>query len=276
MLTIVPSRNGEGSRRPYCPCRKREGRRLSSPAKNGSGGGTPFLQALVVPEHTVWGSLVGSTRKAHGSRASGDGQGTSSARWWGRALAGGWLGGILILAPLRHRIERCPQVRGRSPAGSTPALSTAALSPAHPYLSPPENERGVDVPTAPAENGRGAGVSPPLPSLCTRVLRGRGLRHQTAQGSRPPLRLTLDESKCRRFPLPSLSGRAGRDGALDPLSPASVPQGGVPLWGGTESGDESQGTAVKGERTALPATIPLLRPGRRSLEYHSSALTTKL
>ena len=178
----------------------------TAPAENGSGGGTPFLQALVVPEHTVWGSLVGSTRKAHGSRASGDGQGTSSARWWGRALAGGWLGGILILAPLRHRIERCPQVRGRSPAGSTPALSTAALSPAHPYLSPPEN-------------GRGAGVSPPLPSLCTRVLRGRGLRHQTAQGSRPPLRLTLDESKCRRFPLPSLSGRAGRDGALDPLSP---------------------------------------------------------
>ena len=68
------------------PSQKREGSsHLSSPSENGRGGVFPFF----VPEHTVWGSLVGSACKAHCGRASVSGQGARSAhrrRW---ALAGG-------------------------------------------------------------------------------------------------------------------------------------------------------------------------------------------
>ena len=45
---------------------QREGRRRPR-----RGGGSVFPQARVVPEHTVWGSLVRSAHKAHGGRASG-------------------------------------------------------------------------------------------------------------------------------------------------------------------------------------------------------------
>ena len=61
---------------------------LSSPPENGRGGGPPFSQARVVPEHIVWGSLVGSARKAHSGRASGGGQGDGSARRRSPAPAG--------------------------------------------------------------------------------------------------------------------------------------------------------------------------------------------
>ena len=54
----------------------------------------PFLggeeaQARVVPEHIVWGSLVGSARKGQGGRSSDGGQGAGSARRRSLALAGG-------------------------------------------------------------------------------------------------------------------------------------------------------------------------------------------
>ena len=81
---------------------------LSSPPENGRGGGPPFSQALIVPEHIVWGSLVGSARKAHGGRASGGGQGASSAGRRSQALAGGRPWGVPILAPVRRRVETGP------------------------------------------------------------------------------------------------------------------------------------------------------------------------
>ena len=85
----APAENGLGGGGLSPPLLFWEGRRLlSSPPENGRGGGPPFLQARVVPEHIVWGSLVGSARKAHGGRASGGGQCHGSARRWSPALAG--------------------------------------------------------------------------------------------------------------------------------------------------------------------------------------------
>ena len=37
---------------------KMEGAEGLRPQKNGRGGGPPFAQACVVPEHTIWGSSV--------------------------------------------------------------------------------------------------------------------------------------------------------------------------------------------------------------------------
>ena len=80
-VPTAPAENGRGARGLSPPLPFWEGRRLlSSPPENGRGGGPPFSQARVVPEHIVWGSLVGSARKAHGGRASGGGQGDGSAR----------------------------------------------------------------------------------------------------------------------------------------------------------------------------------------------------
>ena len=88
-VPTAPAENGRGARGLSPPLPFWEGRRLlSSPPENGRGGGPPFSQARVVPEHIVWGSLVGSARKAHGGRASGGGQGDGSARRRSPARAG--------------------------------------------------------------------------------------------------------------------------------------------------------------------------------------------
>ena len=88
-VPTAPAENGRGARGLSPPLPFWEGRRLlSSPPENGRGGGPPFSQARVVPEHIVWGSLVGSARKAHGGRASGGGQGHGSARRRSPAPAG--------------------------------------------------------------------------------------------------------------------------------------------------------------------------------------------
>ena len=88
-VPTAPAENGRGARGLSPPLPFWEGRRLlSSPPENGRGGGPPFSQARVVPEHIVWGSLVGSACKAHGGRASGGGQGDGSARRRSPAPAG--------------------------------------------------------------------------------------------------------------------------------------------------------------------------------------------
>ena len=105
---LLPSQNGRAVGVP------------TAPAENGRGGGPPFSQARVVLEHTVWGSLLGSTRKAHGGRASFN----------------------LSLSSLSPR----------RPSALCGPLLCAGL------LLPSQNGRAVGVPTAPAENGRGGGL----------------------------------------------------------------------------------------------------------------------
>ena len=126
------------------PSQKREGsRHLSSPSENGMGGGVcpppenrrggvlPLSQAHVVPEHTVWGSLIGSARKAHCGRASVGVQGARSAHRRSWALAGG----VRILAPMCCHIKTGPGREvsggrlevffhwGGHPRGSAPAVA---------------------------------------------------------------------------------------------------------------------------------------------------------
>ena len=160
---------------------------------------------------------------------------------------------------------------GRSPVG--PPLHASPLHsdplPCAFLLVPSRKQDGSRCPYCPSRKEREAGVSSPLPSPCARVPRGWGLCPQPAQGSRPPWRLTLTltskhffgESKCRHFPLPSISGGAGRGSALSPLSPTSAPPGRGPAVSGTESGDESQGIAVKGLLCPLRYPCSALDPG---------------
>ena len=101
---------------------------LSSPPKNGRGGGPPFSQARIVPEHIVWGSLVGSARKAHGGRASGCGQGASFARRRSQALGGSQPWGVLILVPVSRRVETGPGCEASGGGGGRPRGNTLAVA----------------------------------------------------------------------------------------------------------------------------------------------------
>ena len=160
-VPTAPAENGRGGGGLSPPLPFWEGRRLlSSPPENGRGVGPPFSQARVVPEHIVWGSLVGSARKAQGGRASGGGQGDGSARR--RSPPG----------PLDPRpgLRRAPPRRGETRPGvqSRPDRAGAARLPTKLERARREaGPRGTRTPVRAPWAGRGAACVPAPPTART-------------------------------------------------------------------------------------------------------------